>query len=448
MNIVEELRRNIQQIAHHHPFLGAIGMGLRIVADPLFEVPVSDVNTLYVPPDLADKPPFDDPAVRRFFLAHNILHGAFNHPFRLPAEPQHVHMPEWIMAQDIVVNNLLMTIQAARVSNTGSIVLREKEIKFPLFRPPRVDGELDITYEPKFTGWSAERIYVELTKDMGSPKEPAVKTTGVGTITPVKKKDEEAKEHKFEHKEVESHKDWQTTLGTHKYFRPDTPAAQETMLRQHSSKIAAINTSKQCGTGVGDALRDLTNATSHEPTLESALMEIMTALEVGDPTWAKPQRRWLQDDLYFPSDDITSGAELVIAIDVSGSVGQKELHEFWRIIQGLMRSGLKVTADIISCDTAVTSHHKVKWDDEDSYEKIKELPGGGGTDFRPIFEWAKQNAQDARAIIVFTDMCGHFPEKCDTPTFWLADSALKGAMDPPFGQSIFYCPGSIYANSY
>lgn len=443
MTATEELRHNIQQIAHHHPFLGAVGMGLTIVEDPMFKVPVSDVRTLFVPPNLLEIEPFNDAAVRRFFLGHNIFHHAFNHPFRLPDEPGKVNMRAWIMAQDIVVNNLLLAIQAARISSIASPEKRQKEIKFPLFRAPQKNGKLDITYDPKFTGWSAERIYIELLK-----KGVEDTLVAVGGMHSKKATKDEETEAKFVHKEVESPDTWETAMGTHKYFKPDTPEAQETMITQQSATISAINTIKACGSGVGDALRDLTSATSHERTLESALTEIMTEIEVGDPSWAKPKRRWLQDDMYFPSEDMTAGAEIVIAIDVSGSVGQKELSEFWRIVRGLLNSGLRVSADIISCDTAITSHHKVKWDDPDSYNKIKELPGGGGTDFRPIFNWVTKNAPDARAVIVFTDLCGHFPERFDTPTFWLVDSALKNQMEVPFGQTIFYCPGDIYSDSY
>jgi len=441
--VIQELRRNIQQIAHHHPFLGAVGMGLNIVEDAMFKQPASDVTTLFVPPNLLEEAPFDDAAVRRFFLGHNIFHHAFNHPFRLPAEPQLVNMECWIMAQDIVVNNLLLAIQTARLSNAISPVQREKELNFPLFRPPKVDGKIDISYDPKFSGWSAERIYVELLKDFKTGK---LKLKGQGKIAGVKKTGKE-ESLKFTHKEVEGIKKWETSLGTHTYFKPDTPEAQETMLRQHSATISAINHIKSCGSGGGDALRDLTVETSSEPDLESALTEIMTSMESGDPSWAKPQRRWLQDDLYFPSEDTTRGAHLVIAVDVSGSVGQKELHEFWRIIRGLLRSGLRITADIISCDTSVTSHHAVTWDDESSYDQIKELPGGGGTDFRPIFDWVKENAPDTRAVIVFTDLCGHFPDNFETSTFWLVDSALRNQMNPPFGQTIFYCPRSLYLDN-
>jgi predicted metal-dependent peptidase len=440
---IAELRRNIQQIAHHHPFLGAVGMGLNIVEDPMYDKPTSDVTTLFVPPTLLEQPPFDDPAVRRFFLGHNIFHHAFNHPFRLPAEPHLVNMECWITAQDIVVNNLLLAIQTARLSNAIAPTHREKELKFPLFRAPKINGQIDISYDPKFSGWSAERIYVELLKDFANGN---VTLKGQAKVKGVKKT---AKDQKleFKHKEVVGVKKWETSLGVHTYFKPDTPEAQETMLRQHSATIAAINHVKSCGSGVGDALRDLTVETSREPDLESALTEIMTSIEAGDPSWAKPQRRWLQDDLYFPSEDTTRGAHLVIAVDVSGSVGQKELHEFWRIIRGLLQSGLRITADIVSCDTTITSHFPVTWNDEESYEKIKNLPGGGGTDFRPIFDWAREHAPDARAIVVFTDLCGHFPPSCDTPTFWLVDSALRNQMQPPFGQTIFYCPRSLYLDS-
>lgn len=442
-NTTNELRINLQQIAHHHPFLGAVGLGLNIVETEHFATAASDIKTLFVSATLLTTPPFDDPAVRRFFLAHNIFHHAFNHPFRTPGPPDKVNMEMWTVAQDIVVNNLLLAIQAARVTNSRTITERDKEIKFPLFRAPKRDGKLDISYDPKFIGWSAERIYIELVKDISKTGKPNV--ASISMPAPASTGAPTALE--FKHTPVEKNAKWDTALGTHTYFKPDDPIAEETMLRQHHSTISAINQVKSCGSGIGDALRGLTEELANEPELEVALNEILTEVEIGDPSWARPKRRWLQDDLYFPAEDTTKGAHIVFGVDVSGSIGQKELHEFWSIIKGALESGLRLTADILSCDSVITSHHKVSWSEPESYEKIKDLPGGGGTDFRPIFRWAEKNAPDAKAIVIFTDLCGSFPEACETPTFWLVDTALKSHMKPPFGQTIFYKPTDLYTKN-
>lgn len=436
----EEIRLNIQQIAHHHPFLGAIGMGLRILESTAFANIGTDINVLYINPEITKVPPFDNPAVRRFIIAHNILHNAFNHPFRLPTALKNTDMEAWITAQDIVVNNLLLAIQAARIANAKTADARAKEIKFPLFRAPKKsDGTLDLTYEPSFSGWSAERIYVEIIKGKETNTSVPFKSTG-SSSAPSKSPDEL----KYEHKKLKDSTSWDTAMGTHTYFQPDDEKSIETQIRQHTSTINSINKIKACGSGTGDALRGLNEEIADEPTLQQALEEILVANEPGDTSWAKLQRRWLPYDLYFPSEDKNKGAELVIGIDVSGSIGQKELHEFWSIIKGALTSGLKLTIDIVSCDAVITSHHKVSWNEPESYEKIKELPGGGGTDFRPIFNWQAEHAPEAQAIIVFTDLCGTFPKNCDLPTFWLVDCALKGRMEVPFGQVVYYNPLSIY----
>jgi predicted metal-dependent peptidase len=61
--------------------------------------------------------------------------------------------------------------------------------------------------------------------------------------------------------------------------------------------------------------------------------------------------------------------------------------------------------------------------------------GRGGTDFRPAFDWVRDNASDARVLIYLTDGWGEFPKEVpDIPTLWLSwDLAESGY---PFGQVV------------
>jgi predicted metal-dependent peptidase len=62
--------------------------------------------------------------------------------------------------------------------------------------------------------------------------------------------------------------------------------------------------------------------------------------------------------------------------------------------------------------------------------------GGGGTDYRPVFEWVEQEGLDPACLVYLTDMeCMHFP-RCDPeyPVLWARVGG--GGNTPPFGDMI------------
>jgi len=61
--------------------------------------------------------------------------------------------------------------------------------------------------------------------------------------------------------------------------------------------------------------------------------------------------------------------------------------------------------------------------------------GGGGTDFRPPFEYLESEDIIPAAAIYLTDgECYSFPEEPDYPVMWIIDN--KRTADPPFGEVI------------
>lgn len=120
-------------------------------------------------------------------------------------------------------------------------------------------------------------------------------------------------------------------------------------------------------------------------------------------TWRKFNKRLMANNLYLPSMENETIGELVIAIDTSGSIGQKELTEF-------------VTEVVSICDTVTPDKIRVLWWDTDvaseqtftaeNYSSMAYLlkpDGGGGTRVSCVSEYIKKHQINADAIIVFTD---------------------------------------------
>jgi predicted metal-dependent peptidase len=115
--------------------------------------------------------------------------------------------------------------------------------------------------------------------------------------------------------------------------------------------------------------------------------------------------------------------KLLYAIDTSGSMGAKEVNAAAREMKAL-----PIPYTMIECDAAIHGVTKMtRWK-----KFCGKVRGGGGTDFRPVFEYAKKGGYTG--IIFVTDLYGEFPANNKIRTLWL--STVKD-MKAPFGKTIF-----------
>jgi predicted metal-dependent peptidase len=105
--------------------------------------------------------------------------------------------------------------------------------------------------------------------------------------------------------------------------------------------------------------------------------------------------------------------KLVVAVDTSGSIGEKELGEFLAEINGMARAGAEIK--LIECDCKI---HTVTPFRRNELPKFK---GGGGTDFDPVMQWLRDNRHERfGGCIYLTDGCAPTPTidpRC--PVLWV-----------------------------
>ncbi len=115
--------------------------------------------------------------------------------------------------------------------------------------------------------------------------------------------------------------------------------------------------------------------------------------------------------------------ELAIAIDTSGStfglssraLVQRFVQKTYNILKQAETFSERFVLHIIQCDAAVQQDTVIRTQQEfDAFLKNLELRGGGGTDFRPVFEYvnkliAEKKFVNLRGLIYFTDGYGRFP---------------------------------------
>jgi predicted metal-dependent peptidase len=157
------------------------------------------------------------------------------------------------------------------------------------------------------------------------------------------------------------------------------------------------------------------------------------ARKVGNSAynWRKPDKRMIQRDIFTPARSGYGCGDVIVAVDTSGSIGQKEIDTFFGEVRGILEDVKPMKLWLVWCDAQV---HRV--DELDSGADLAGLKpvGGGGTDFRPVFDWAEQSNVRADAIVYFTDMMGTFPDHApETPVIW-AD--IYNRIKAPFGETI------------
>jgi len=146
-------------------------------------------------------------------------------------------------------------------------------------------------------------------------------------------------------------------------------------------------------------------------------------------TWKKPSKRYLP--FYFPGRAKNEGIKIVAAIDTSGSMSQEDISKAVSELYGLMRTFQFLELWITDCDAEVYNAKKVRQTDLASLL----LKGGGGTDFRPVFNWIKkEHRDDIDSLCFFTDLYGDFPSKKPPyETFWITDTQDYKV---PFGRKL------------
>ena len=160
---------------------------------------------------------------------------------------------------------------------------------------------------------------------------------------------------------------------------------------------------------------------------------VITRAQRDTSTWTRPHRRRLTAQrMYMPRAAGFGCGTIVVAIDTSGSVGDKELKAFLSELADILRTCKPEIVWVLGADAAVATAVELPGDTDISGNP-PEVGGGGGTDFRPVFEWVNDKGISPDALVYLTDMMGPFPKDAPGyPVIWGATTDTKG----PFGETV------------
>lgn len=110
--------------------------------------------------------------------------------------------------------------------------------------------------------------------------------------------------------------------------------------------------------------------------------------------------------------------KLLLAVDVSGSISDQTLSNFYSIINRFFKYGIE-HVDVVQFDCALS---EVKGFDK-KFKRVT-IQGRGGTNFQPIFDYTARHPE-YDGLIIFTDGCAPQPNKSrsmKTKIVWVCDT--------------------------
>ena len=335
-----------------------------------------------------------------FLVAHEVLHVVYDHMGRR----NHRDPQIWNIADDYAVNADLKRHKVGQFITT-----------------------VPCLYEQKYDGKAAEEIYDDLMKN--------VQKLNIDQLVDMMLDDhlDGDEEDGDGDGDGEGNGDKQG-----KAKRPKmTPEERERARQEIKQAIINAAQSAEAGSlplGVERLVKDVTDPKM--PWRELIQTNLTSAIRT-DYSWMRPSRRGWHMDAVMPG--MTPGEEIdvVVAIDMSGSISNKQAQAFLGEIAGMMESFDGYKVHVFCFDTAIYNPADFTSENMDTIDNY-EPAGGGGTDFDAIFEYLKKEGNVPKRLICFTDgyPCGSWgdPDYCDTT--WI----IHGDPDPnpPFGQFALY----------
>lgn len=154
----------------------------------------------------------------------------------------------------------------------------------------------------------------------------------------------------------------------------------------------------------------------------------------GSYDWRKAARRLIVRDIFSPRRS-GYGCELVVcAGDSSGSIGQEDIDLFFGEMAAMLEDVKPRRIIFMWCDAQVHSVDEIEDAGELAHLHKQGAKGGGGTDFRPVFEKVEELGLRPDCLVYLTDLYGTFPNTAPNyPVVWGSISKGVGA---PFGELV------------
>jgi predicted metal-dependent peptidase len=371
-----------------HPFWGNLATRMKLVeASDWCQTAATDGRHFYYCTDFINK--LDDDELV-FLFGHEVGHCVYNHMGRRGDRDPQI----WNMANDYLVNDMLIE------NNVG-----------------RKITAVQILHDTKYRGMTSEEIYDELIKN-------AVKIQVTLDMHMDGSGDEE--------------KDGKGSDGKSK--SSGVKIDEETMKKIRDEMKEAILQSAQAA-GAGNTpsgiKRLIQQFTAPKMRWQDIIRIQLESSLKNNYSFTRPSRKGWHTGAILPGMLPAEHLDVVIAIDMSGSISNEMAQDFLSEVKGMMDMYTTYGIHVFCFDTEV--YNPVTFSD-DGGEDIHEYEtiGGGGTDFDCAFEYMKENDIQPKQFIMFTDgyPFGSWGDEnyCDTVFVIHGNDTIVS----PFGLTAYY----------
>ena len=200
-----------------------------------------------------------------------------------------------------------------------------------------------------------------------------------------------------------------------------------------------ITSSKSFGRIGGELAEAMRRSGKPRISWQQFLSRFIGGLRRDDFRMLPPSRKHLWRGIYLPSMGVPGPRLIVCAIDTSGSIDHKIAGRFLTEVHGL-RVSAQCRLFVLQCDARIQKVNAYDaWDSPSAAVTAETFVGGGGTDFRPVFDWIQKTLACAEgtpdALIYLTDGYGSYPQRPPPyPVMWLIPENCKQVV--PFGQRV------------
>ena len=167
------------------------------------------------------------------------------------------------------------------------------------------------------------------------------------------------------------------------------------------------------------------------------LREFITATCTGKDysTWKRPNRRFIGAGHYMPSGISEQIGEIVVAPDMSGSIGQPELTRMLSEVKSIAETVHPEAVRLLYWDTKICGDERYEAHELDTLAQSTKPAGGGGTMVECVPEYMTAKQIKVQAAIVFTDgYLGGSWGQWDCPVLWVIVDNKN--CNPPFGTTV------------
>lgn len=408
------------------PFLGALVLRLPLqAADPAWcPTTGTDARKFYYNPAFVQEL---RPEEAQFILAHEALHCALSHF----ARRQHRVKHRWDLACDYAINPILL--EDGLKPPPGMIMMKEyvgmtAEEIYPLLD----DNDMTETFDqhlydkednPNEGSQNTSENPLDNRDHSPHPNPP-----------PQEGREQEPQQGEGSQGQGQQQEFDESANGGSSENAPPPPLSQqeaEELSVQWQQRLAgAAQQAQQAGKLSGIMKRLVEELLRPRLPWRTLLAHYMTAVARDDYSYMRPSSR-RGDPAIFPTLK-SHQINAVVALDVSGSVTDKELQECLTEINAI-KGQVRAAVTLLACDSEIVAGFPRRFEPWEEATLPQDMPGGGSTDFRPVFDWAQRQDQQPDIVVYFTDAQGIFPPNPPNyPVIWL----VKGRLPVPWGTRV------------